>query len=188
MKGRLLTTFMVLAMVAVACGESGVVGGDDANQESEAVTDNTDSDNASTSGAPTDDQPTEEEPATEPGEETTSMTSEESPLVTNPPKETPSIATTSPPASGGGTVDPGLLPFVDQAKADLAGRLGVDASAVILISAELVEWSDASLGCPQPGIVYAQVPTDGSLIILSHGGAEYRYHTGGSVYTPFLCE
>jgi hypothetical protein len=24
--------------------------------------------------------------------------------------------------------------------------------------------------------------------VLSHGGMEYRYHTGGSVYVPFLCE
>ena len=35
---------------------------------------------------------------------------------------------------------------------------------------------------------WREVPTDGSLIVLSHGGAAYHYHTGGSVYVPSLCE
>ena len=116
---------------------------------------------------------------------------EEVTLVTNPPKPTPSTTTTTTTITaslGGPRIDPGLLPFVDQAKADLAGRLGVGAGTIVVLGAELVEWPDTSLGCPQPGMVYMQVPTDGSLIVLSHGGAEYRYHTGGSEYVPFLCE
>jgi len=205
MKGRLLITVVVLAVAAAACAEPGVVGGDDANQESESVADEAGSNKTSTSGGTVDgesatdptavsdesvtnEETTNEKPATDPGDQTTSTTSEESPLVTNPPKETPSTTTTTSPTEDNPGIDPGLLPLVDQAKADLAGRLGVDTGAIAVISGELVEWSDASLGCPQPGMVYAQVPTDGSLIILSHGGAEYRYHTGGSVYIPFLCE
>jgi hypothetical protein len=35
---------------------------------------------------------------------------------------------------------------------------------------------------------YAQVPVDGSVIELGHGGRVYRYHTGGSRTTPFLCD
>jgi hypothetical protein len=85
-------------------------------------------------------------------------------------------------------MDPGLRPLVDQARSDLARRLGVDPEAVGVVRANLVEWPDTSLGCPRPGMVYAQVPTDGSQIILSHGGVEYPYHTGGSRYVPFLCE
>lgn len=37
-------------------------------------------------------------------------------------------------------------------------------------------------------MVYIQVQVDGLLIKLSAGGVEYRYHTGGRVSTPFLCE
>ena len=108
-------------------------------------------------------------------------------LTTDPLKATGSTTTTTP-TTGEPQVDPGLLPLVDQAKADLAGVLGVDAGSITLVSAELVEWPDTSLGCPQPDMVYMQVPTDGSLIVLSHAGTEHRYHTGGSEYVPFLCE
>lgn len=96
---------------------------------------------------------------------------------------TPSTSASSGPGYGSA-----LAPLVDQAKSDLAAHLGLDASVIEVVGAELVEWSDASLGCPQPGMMYAQVPTDGSLITLSYGGVEYDYHTGGNRYVPFLCE
>ncbi len=86
------------------------------------------------------------------------------------------------------TYDPGLEPLVNQAKEDLAGRLGVDTGAVRVVSAELVQWPNAAAGCPQPGMQYAQVVTDGSEIVLAASGDEYRYTTGGSSYTPTLCE
>jgi hypothetical protein len=86
------------------------------------------------------------------------------------------------------TIDPGLQPLIEQAMADLSDRLGVPESEIEVVSAELITWSDASLGCPQPGMQYAQVLTDGSQIILGHAGKDYSYHTGGSTYVPFLCE
>ena len=200
MKGRLFITWLALTMVAVACASPDLVGGDDAlgsesvtnDAQSDATDQTTDEGSATDPGAVSDetvtgDQTTEEEPAPDPGDQTAPTAPDESPLVTNPPKDTGTTSTSSP-ASGGGTIDPSLAPFVDQAKSDLAGRLGVSGSAITVISAKLVSWSDASLGCPKPGMEYAQVLTDGSLIVLSHGGMEYRYHTGGSVYVPFLCE
>jgi len=45
------------------------------------------------------------------------------------------------------------------------------------VSAEAVEWPDASLGNPQPGMVYAQVVTPGYKIILSARGQQYEYHS-----------
>ncbi|MGD9318190.1 MAG: hypothetical protein PVG56_15245, partial [Anaerolineae bacterium] len=50
-----------------------------------------------------------------------------------------------------------------------------------------VEWSDGSLGCPQPGMAYKQVPQEGVLIRLSVSGTIYNYHGGGS-RDPFLCQ
>jgi hypothetical protein len=86
-----------------------------------------------------------------------------------------------------GSIDPGLQPFVDMAVSDLAQRLDVDGDQIIVTSAEVKTWPDSSAGCPQPGMQYTQVMTDGSLIVLSAGGKSYRYHSGGS-RPPFLCE
>ena len=86
-----------------------------------------------------------------------------------------------------GDIDPGLQPFITMAIDDLAARLDVDPAEITPLSGVLVVWSDSALGCPQPGMQYAQVPVDGSVIELGAGGRAYRYHTGGST-TPFLCD
>ena len=84
-------------------------------------------------------------------------------------------------------IDPGLQPYIDLAIADLAGRLQVESGAITTRSAVLTVWPDASLGCPQPGMQYAQVQTDGSQILLEVDGVVYAYHAGGDT-TPFLCD
>ena len=90
-----------------------------------------------------------------------------------------------------GDIDEGLRPFIDQATEDLAARLAIDPADIEALSAVLVTWPDSSLGCPQPGMQYAQVLTDGSIIELGVGEGDdmvvYRYHTGGSS-GPFLCD
>jgi hypothetical protein len=78
-------------------------------------------------------------------------------------------------------------PLVEQAKEDLAARLGIQTSEIELLKYEEVVWPDSSLGCPQPGMEYLQVPMDGVLIRLSAGGQVYNYHSGGS-RGVFLCE
>lgn len=103
----------------------------------------------------------------------------------------PPMSTTNPGTSGQGTsgqYDPALQSYVDQAIADLADRLGNDPSSITVVSAEAVIWPDGGLGCPEPGMAYTQVQVDGLLIRLSADANEYRYHTGGRVSTPFLCE
>lgn len=59
---------------------------------------------------------------------------------------------------------------------DLAGRANVAATAVKVIRVEEVEWPDASLGCPQPGMMYAQVITPGYRLELEAAGKRYTYH------------
>jgi hypothetical protein len=85
------------------------------------------------------------------------------------------------------TVSPGLQGVVDQAVADLAGRLAIDQDNIKVIEVETVVWPDGSLGCPQPGMVYTQVQQDGLLIRLRVEGDVYNYHSGGN-RPPFLCE
>jgi hypothetical protein len=72
------------------------------------------------------------------------------------------------------------------AVADLAGRLQIDPAAVAVVSVEEVTWPDASIGCPQPEMSYAQVLVNGTRMVLEAGGIEYHYHSGGGG-DPFSC-
>ena len=72
--------------------------------------------------------------------------------------------------------NPGLRALTESAKADLAQRLSVPASQIEFKESKEAFWPDPSLGCPQPGILYAQIPTPGYIIILVHSGNEFEYH------------
>lgn len=62
------------------------------------------------------------------------------------------------------------------ARRDLAGRLKVPVEKV-KTTLRPHTWPDASLGCPQPGMSYAQMETKGFVIELEAGGKKYRYHS-----------
>jgi hypothetical protein len=66
---------------------------------------------------------------------------------------------------------------VELASQDLAERLAMSIDEIAIVSAEVVEWPDASLGCPKPGMIYAQVITPGYRLILEVGGEQYVYHS-----------
>jgi len=83
--------------------------------------------------------------------------------------------------------NPGEMHFILLAKEDLAERLNVSVDDIGLVEFALVTWGDPSLGCPQPGMKYKQVPVDGYLIRLAYEGQVYNYHGSGS-RGPFLCE
>ena len=68
---------------------------------------------------------------------------------------------------------------VEAAKRDLAQRLGIGEGGIELVGeVDAVTWSDASLGCPEPGEMYAQVLTPGFRFTLKAGSKLYTYHTG----------
>ena len=77
--------------------------------------------------------------------------------------------------------------LVELAKRDLTQRLAVEILTIVLVSYEEVVWPDTSLGCPQPGMAYRQIPQDGVRIVLAFEGTTYDYHGGGG-RDPFLCE
>jgi hypothetical protein len=83
--------------------------------------------------------------------------------------------------------DASIQTLIDQAKADLAQRLGLDPSKIEVVDASSVTWPDASLGCPKPGMAYAQVMVDGMRLRLKTGDTLYDYHSGGN-RAPFLCK
>ena len=93
------------------------------------------------------------------------------------------IMTSTPPMPSGS----GLQNLIEKAKGDLAQRLSIPENEIILLNATDVVWPDSSLGCPQKGIVYADMLTPGYLIILSADSREYEYHTSkGTEMVP--CE
>jgi hypothetical protein len=69
--------------------------------------------------------------------------------------------------------------LVALARQNLASRLGYGPeqadSGILVVQATAQEWPDASLGCPQPGMMYAQVITPGYQIILEAAGRRYDY-------------
>ena len=76
---------------------------------------------------------------------------------------------------------------ITAATVDLSTRLDVGLDEIEVREARAVVWPDASLGCPQPGMFYAQVEQEGLLIRLQVGGEMYFYHSGAEE-KPFLCD
>jgi len=70
-------------------------------------------------------------------------------------------------------------PLVDRALADLAETLDVEPEAIAVESVEAKNFSDTSLGVPEPGMMYAQVITPGYVVKLEVEGATYVYHGSG---------
>jgi hypothetical protein len=70
----------------------------------------------------------------------------------------------------GGPADTLVQPIL----ADARQRSG-DASAHV-VAAEVVTWSDGSLGCPQPGRMYTQALVPGWRIRVGAGGQDLDYH------------
>ena len=108
------------------------------------------------------------------------------PVVPPPTQEPKKDGTQMAPPTVAGS-PPGLESLIEKAKDDLAQRLFISAAQISLVEAKEVFWPDSSLGCPQPGMRYIQVPEDGALIILRAQGKVYEYHNGGR-HGLFLCE
>lgn len=70
----------------------------------------------------------------------------------------------------------------ESARQVAAAALGLAPDEITVTAVEAVEWSDASLGCPQPGYVYAQVITPGYRATVEAGGQTYAVHTDSQGY------
>ena len=69
----------------------------------------------------------------------------------------------------------------------LADELEVGEEDLRLVSSEGMGWSDASLGCPQEGMAYAQVLTSGYKLIFDHAGTSYAVHTNIDGTNAVVC-
>jgi hypothetical protein len=77
-----------------------------------------------------------------------------------------------PPAAA--AMPPALLERVTKSAAD---ALGVEASAVRIVSVESVTWPDGGLGCARPDEMVIQVLTPGFRVTLAAGERTVVYHT-----------
>jgi len=112
--------------------------------------------------------------------------------VVIPPTVTPTMPETLPEATQMSSPYPppsstGMESLIERAKNDLAARLSIPVAEISLVETKEVVWPDSSLGCPQPGMEYLQVPEDGAQILLQAQEKVYDYHVGGA-RGLFLCE
>lgn len=63
---------------------------------------------------------------------------------------------------------------------DAAKRFNVAESAVVLVRAEQVTWSDGALGCPESGGMYTQMLVAGFRVVAKTSAGELTYHTDSS--------
>lgn len=76
------------------------------------------------------------------------------------------------------TPTPGQFPGpVMAAVRALAEQQDIPPEQVTVVAWEPVDWPDTSLGCPEPGKVYAQVITPGYRVFLEARGKTYTIHT-----------
>jgi hypothetical protein len=77
--------------------------------------------------------------------------------------------------------------MLEQVVADAASGAGVDPSDVRVVTAESVTWSDGSLGCPEPGMMYTQALVPGYRVVVEIDGGELHFHASESGDLAF-CE
>jgi hypothetical protein len=113
------------------------------------------------------------------------------PAAPTTPAATPPAAT---PPSEPGPVLPTLPPFEGDVPADIMALLVEESVAlaqasvadVSIVRADAVTWRDASLGCPDPDMVYIQVLTPGYWVVLDVAGQIYDWRMA-ETGTPVLC-
>lgn len=181
---RVLSLLAVLSMLVVACGDSAGVTTTSPQVPATDIVDTTRGAAPETTAA----LPTTVAPATTTPEEDTVP---DDPGTSLPPGLELNPVPTSKPLPPLdveiGEIEPALLPVAERTVEDLAERLGADPASIEIVTAEFVVWPDSALGCPQPGMAYLQVLTDGVRILLVHDGLTYSYHGGGN-RDVFLCE
>ena len=66
--------------------------------------------------------------------------------------------------------------LLDAILEDAEARMGITAGGISIVQAEAVVWSDGSLGCPKPGMMYTQALVPGYRVVLRAGDEILDYH------------
>lgn len=80
--------------------------------------------------------------------------------------------------------------LVEGVQRQLAAYLKLGPDQLTLQSANLNDWADGSLGCPQEGMAYPQVITPGFLLVFTDAAqtSSYEVHTAMSAEQAVLCQ
>ena len=102
--------------------------------------------------------------------------------TTIPPQVPEPIDTIAP--TEGGQVQTGEVPssILDVVLADASDRASAEVTSADVALAEFVIWSDGSLGCPEPGMVYTQALVEGYRVVIEKDGTiiDYRLNSQGA--------
>lgn len=117
----------------------------------------------------------DESPTLTPTSPSIEPTSTAAPVPSQPPTAT-TTPTTQPSPLPSPTI--ALLPAPVQAAVDLAAETyDVPPEQITVLSFTERPWPSTALGCPQPGISYAQIVTPGYQVELDVAGRRLTYHT-----------
>ena len=61
---------------------------------------------------------------------------------------------------------------------EAAAQAKVDRDQLVIARAQSVVWSDGSLGCPEPGMMYTQILVNGYWVIIEAGSKQYDFRVG----------
>ena len=75
-----------------------------------------------------------------------------------------------------------------RASSALAAHLNKTAADLTLVQKEATEWSDGSLGCPRPDMMYTQAIVPGYKLTYSDGANTYDVHTDETGTQAVWCE
>ncbi len=112
-----------------------------------------------------------------------------SPAVTaaTTPATSPAGSATNGPATSPAAIPDEIKEGFKTASEDLAKRFNLAPGSVQLVSYNQREFSDSSMGCPDPNFGYTQVITPGFVMQLSVNGQFYDYHTSLNGKRAILC-
>lgn len=74
------------------------------------------------------------------------------------------------------TPSPDAIPAVETALVAAQRWLKLPRSALRVESVTAADWPTRGMGCPEPGVVYANVDTPGYVVDVDGGGKELEYH------------
>ncbi len=75
-----------------------------------------------------------------------------------------------------------------QAMSRLAAQINQPSDSLKLVSKEATEWSDSSLGCPDPATMYMQVLVSGFKLTYNDGTRDYNVHTDDTGQRAVWCD
>jgi hypothetical protein len=68
--------------------------------------------------------------------------------------------------------------ILDRVLSEAAKLANVSPAQLVVVRAQAVVWNDGSLGCPEPGMEYAQALVNGYWVVIKAAGKTYDFRAG----------